>query len=100
HGHTLVQYYVSKLDLLRRSGTLADGSGRLSARSRACPLTVRCARYSGASDGAVRSGWDWEFRGSARLTNILSGSEREGRTHNATPVSYRTRALARVRLAL
>jgi hypothetical protein len=36
---------------------------------------------------------------SARLTNVLSSSELEGRTHNVTPVSYRTRALARVRLA-
>jgi hypothetical protein len=36
---------------------------------------------------------------SARLTNILSSSALEGRTHNVTPVSYRTRAQARVRLA-
>ena len=36
---------------------------------------------------------------SARLTKVSGSSELEGRTHNVTPVSYRTRAQARVRLA-
>jgi hypothetical protein len=36
---------------------------------------------------------------SARLTKVPGSSELEGRTHNVTPVSHRTRAQARVRLA-
>jgi hypothetical protein len=82
-------------------GALADGSGRPSARSRARPLTVRCARYSGASDGAlgIRRARGLDADGSARLTKVSGISELGGRTHNVTPVSYRTRAQARVRLA-
>jgi hypothetical protein len=68
------------VDHSQRSGTLADGSGRPSARSRACPLTVRGARYSGASDGALgtRRARGLDADGSATLTNVSGISELGG----------------------
>jgi len=52
-GIRSVQIEADKVDLLRRSGTLANGGGRPSAQSRACPLTARCARDNEASGGAL-----------------------------------------------
>jgi hypothetical protein len=72
-GHMIGSDYVCKLDLFRRSGTLASGGGRPSARSTLSlsnGLTARCARYTEASDGAVMIRMGWELRGS-RLGSLI-----------------------------
>jgi hypothetical protein len=60
-----------------------QGGGRPSARSTLSlsnGLTVRCARYIGASDGApgTRKARAWAPRGSARLTKVPSARKLEG----------------------
>ena len=55
-----------------------------------------CERRSAGNQEGSGIGWQWARPGSLRYRVPTSA---EWRTHNATPVSYRTRALARVRLA-